>query len=70
LVSVEGPVTLNATVPVYPPAGVTVMIDVPLLPCATVTEAAVSENDAVPLEEVETTIDNVVKDPACVLSPE
>ncbi len=64
---VEGPEMVNATVPVYPPPGVTVTVEVPLLPCEMVALVAVIEKDCATAATVSL---KVPVDAAFVLSPE
>ena len=59
----------SSTVPVYPFFGAAVIVDVPLLPCVTVTPVAASEKLPVPEDDPETLIDRAPVDAACVLSP-
>jgi hypothetical protein len=65
LVNELGAETLRETAPVKPPDGARVMVDVPLLPCATVTFVAVSVNDWLAVE-AETLTVSVPDDAALV----
>ena len=62
LVSVLGAEMLSAIAPVKPPDGVTVTVEVPLLPGETVTLVADSVKDSLLLEDEETVMVSVPED--------